>query len=937
MEAASSSDVPWWRAAQMSRQPLRAWRQQFRFVAAAAAAAAQPPGMMDSRASGTAPQVSAAALASVQADLDALRWLPDPPPPPAQRLGEWLMNSLGYLFLFIEGDALFTVYACQALQMLAKSDPDGDGQSRLLHGLWLGMPLLSKLSLAACTNTAALDLLHCLLEAKCPSARSGVRCAVRSLAHALANAEGSGEEEEEKTAMHLEPPPIGTADTNNWPPELEGMVDHPLMPTEDELVPSWAEFHHELFQELACPNAGDASDPSLVTLANFETKASLLAEHATVHAVESSSRPFTKKYTCSSIPAAWNRNMLSSEEPEETSSSSSESPWQTVSSCKLPIYYEENAPVGSDEYIVDPAKRGKAVLMSRRSIRSSTKVHNWAQAVASAEAAGALAVVVFNDLDAMEPFRMGLFGEKLPNIPAFMVSGKDGQALCAAKDCDILIVRSVLASHASTPPWPLAGGRMADIAQAWSLLEALSEHDELDELLQRMSVPEKRVWLTRRLVRHHRSQQAEPGDVLSEPPLAFVEGDRWLPPGKQLEALRKQYCEGTGIGSPDICGDFEVRFRGEQGVGSAVVREWMDLVAREVYLQPQLRLLRSFDQRQTFWPDTAATFCNDCWKMDYEILGCLVGLALWQNCTLDLPLHPHTCAMLFGFPPESIQSSLADLDPDLYRNKVEWLLANSVDDLGISFSDSLGLGHEDSQDVDMDAESLPALLSVQDRLKGDRRGCPVALRRVGASEVSLQDSVELVTDANKQLFVELLQAWRLKDGIRLQIEAMARGLSKVLPENLRQEMHHLLTPSEIAQLLSGLGTLNVDDWESHTAYTHGLFKESQTVRWFWQVVRQWASSEEQLLQQLLQFVTGSARVPVGGFRELVGFNGAKHAFTLSGASHLSKEALPVAHTCICTLDMPHYPDFETCRHKMTQMLRLGQKHFDEGAGRAEVD
>eukprot|EP00913_Durusdinium_trenchii_P016694 g15693.t1 len=381
--------------------------------------------------------------------------------------------------------------------------------------------------------------------------------------------------------MHLEPPPIGTADTNNWPPELEGMVDHPLMPTEetrasraftacrcttvyhtsgveDELVPSWAEFHHELFQELACPNAGDASDPSLVTLANFETKASLLAEHATVHAVESSSRPFTKKYTCSSIPAAWNRNMLSSEEPEETSSSSSESPWQTVSSCKLPIYYEENAPVGSDEYI-----RGKAVLMSRRSIRSSTKVHNWAQAVASAEAAGALAVVVFNDLDAMETARA--WGRT------------DGQALCAAKDCDILIVRSVLASHASTPPWPLAGGRMADIAQAWSLLEALSEHDELDELLQRMSRSRKRVWLTRRLVRHHRSQQAEPGDVLSEPPLAFVEGDRWLPPGKQLEALRKQYCEGTGIGSPDICGDFEVRFRGEQGVGSAVVREWMDL------------------------------------------------------------------------------------------------------------------------------------------------------------------------------------------------------------------------------------------------------------------------------------------------------------------------------------------------------------------------
>lgn len=78
MEAASSSEVPWWRAAQMSRQPLRAWRHQLRFVAAAQAAVDAP-------------------------DVEALRWLPDPPPPAAQRLGEWLMNSVGYLFLFIEG------------------------------------------------------------------------------------------------------------------------------------------------------------------------------------------------------------------------------------------------------------------------------------------------------------------------------------------------------------------------------------------------------------------------------------------------------------------------------------------------------------------------------------------------------------------------------------------------------------------------------------------------------------------------------------------------------------------------------------------------------------------------------------------------------------------------------------------------------------------
>lgn len=38
-------------------------------------------------------------------------------------------------------------------------------------------------------------------------------------------------------------------------------------------------------------------------------------------------------------------------------------------------------------------------------LQLACQVHNWAQAVASAEAAGALAVVVFNDLDAMETAR----------------------------------------------------------------------------------------------------------------------------------------------------------------------------------------------------------------------------------------------------------------------------------------------------------------------------------------------------------------------------------------------------------------------------------------------------------------------------------------------------------------------------------------------------
>ena len=41
-------------------------------------------------------------------------------------------------------------------------------------------------------------------------------------------------------------------------------------------------------------------------------------------------------------------------------------------------------------------------------------------------------------------------------------------------------------------------------------------------------------------------------------------------------------------------------------------------------------------------------------RMDYEIMGCLIGLALWQNCTLE-PWHvtirqviPGSCSLPFG-------------------------------------------------------------------------------------------------------------------------------------------------------------------------------------------------------------------------------------------------------------------------------------------------
>lgn len=67
-------------------------------------------------------------------------------------------------------------------------------------------------------------------------------------------------------------------------------------------------------------------------------------------------------------------------------------------------------------------------------------------------------------------------------------------------------------------------------------------------------------------------------------------------------------------------------------------------------------------------------------------------------------------------------------------------------------------------------------------------------------------------------------------------------------------------------IIGGLGKIDLADWKTNTRLKH-CTSESNVVRWFWQAVE--AFSEERR-GRLLQFVTGSTRVPLQGFKALQG-------------------------------------------------------------------
>ena len=71
------------------------------------------------------------------------------------------------------------------------------------------------------------------------------------------------------------------------------------------------------------------------------------------------------------------------------------------------------------------------------------------------------------------------------------------------------------------------------------------------------------------------------------------------------------------------------------------------------------------------------------------------------------------------------------------------------------------------------------------------------------------------------------------------------------------------------------------------------------------------------------YAVGSRQTPAGGFAQLEGFNGGKHRFTIYKDSSKRPDALPTAHACLCTIDLPEYESREQLVEKIRVAVVFG--------------
>lgn len=142
-----------------------------------------------------------------------------------------------------------------------------------------------------------------------------------------------------------------------------------------------------------------------------------------------------------------------------------------------------------------------------------------------------------------------------------------------------------------------------------------------------------------------------------------------------------------------------------------------------------------------------------------------------------------------------------------------------------------------------------------------------------------------VTESNKQEYVNLITEQRLIRAIQPQIDGFIGGLHEIIPMDLIK----IFNEQELELLISGLPDIDIDDWKNNTDY-HNYTLSSPQIQWFWRAVRSFTQEER---AKLIQFSTGTSKVPLEGFTSLQGSGGIQK-FQIH--KDFSTDRLPAAHT-----------------------------------------
>ncbi|XP_022814301.1 ubiquitin-protein ligase E3A-like [Spodoptera litura] len=354
--------------------------------------------------------------------------------------------------------------------------------------------------------------------------------------------------------------------------------------------------------------------------------------------------------------------------------------------------------------------------------------------------------------------------------------------------------------------------------------------------------------------------------VGAEPPMPFL----------RLKVRRTHIIDDALVGlemvamerALDLKKQLVVEFEGEQGVDEGgLSKEFFQLIVEEIF-NPVYGMFTHRPDSQTMWFNMTSFETES----QFTLIGIILGLAIYNNVVLAINFPKVVYKKLMG--KKGSFEDLTDWNPTLY-NSLKDILDYTGDDLEEVYYQTFRIWYTDAfgnaifHDLKEDGDNI------------------------------------FVTQDNKKEFVEMYADFLLNESVETKFKAFRRGFLMVTDES---PLAALFRPEEVEMLVCGSKNLDFSELEKSAEYDGGYTVESQTIKDFWSVVHSLSLDDK---RKLLEFTTGSNRVPVGGFSHL------KFVIARNGPDC---DRLPTSHTCFNVLLLPEYETKDKLQDRLMKAI-----------------
>ncbi|XP_035902058.1 E3 ubiquitin-protein ligase Nedd-4-like isoform X5 [Anopheles stephensi] len=320
-----------------------------------------------------------------------------------------------------------------------------------------------------------------------------------------------------------------------------------------------------------------------------------------------------------------------------------------------------------------------------------------------------------------------------------------------------------------------------------------------------------------------------------------------------------------------------IEFEGEAGLDyGGLAREWFYLLSKEMF-NPYYGLFEySAMDNYTLQINPYSELCNEDHLLYFRFIGRIAGMAVYHGKLLDAFFIRPFYKMMLQKPIDLKDMEAVDTE---YYNSLVWIKENDPSELMLTFCVD-----EDTFGQTTQHELLPNGAAID------------------------------VTNENKDEYIRLVIQWRFVSRVQVQMQAFLDGFGSLVPLNLLK----IFDEHELELLMCGIQNIDLRDWKRNTLYKGDYYPNHVVIQWFWRAV---LSFSNEMRARLLQFVTGTSRVPMNGFKELYGSNGPQ-MFTIEKWG--TPDNYPRAHTCFNRLDLPPYENYMQLKERLIQAVEGSQ-------------